>query len=127
MTTPKISRRAEKHNTQCALIVFAISIIEGLLEGLYSGFNKEVPLLAAVALGFAFIWATYIWVKADAAKRQIRLPFDFGTFMYVFWPIIGTWYMYKSRGITGIYWIAIIVISFLASRWIGNILIWMVI
>ncbi len=63
---------------------------------------------SAVA-GFAALVASYLfsasiatWIVSDAQRRRFSLPYDFGSLVFIAWPIFGALYVFSSRGIKGI-------------------------
>jgi hypothetical protein len=41
------------------------------------------------------------WVMCDSARRGIPRPFVFGLLLFIFWPILAPWHVFKTRGWRG--------------------------
>ena len=74
----------------CLLIIY-------LHQGLGSPPGRAASA-AALAL-YLFPSCMAMWVFADARRRQHTLPFDFGAFVFFFWPVVVPAYLFKTRGL----------------------------
>jgi len=55
------------------------------------------PEASTVLLRVAYALAISIWVSADARKRRQSLPYDFDAFLLFAWPVVGPFYLWKTR------------------------------
>ena len=74
--------------------------------------GKDLSLSTDTLWGIAFLITTVFWAYYDADRGDFNKPFDFGLFIYVFWPIAFPWYLVKTRGAEG------------ALMFLGFILLW---
>jgi len=57
-----------------------------------------IPALAAL-LAAAFLPSSIaLWVLADARQRHRTVPYDFGTFVFIAWPVLVPIYLFTTRG-----------------------------
>jgi hypothetical protein len=40
-----------------------------------------------------------LWVVADARERRQWKLYDFGSFVFFFWPVIASMYLFQTRGL----------------------------
>jgi hypothetical protein len=82
-----------------AVTVFIIGAFVATVEGLCVGLRVESPpsvdLLSRLTLFCALAW----WIHQDSRKRQFPWPYDMGFFLYIAWPFILPYYLFKTRGI----------------------------
>ena len=62
----------------------------------------------ATAEGIALLWRFEFsliltwWMRAERFVRRFNVPFEFDAFVFFAWPILATYYMYKTRGRRGL-------------------------
>ncbi len=67
----------------------------GIAGSIYGLLDVE-PSAQVTILGFMIVWfAMGAWLPADAARHQVVLPFDWGYFIAIGWPIL--WLSYALR------------------------------
>lgn len=57
------------------------------------GFPALVALLAEILLPSSIA----LWVLADARRRHRALPYDFGSFIFLAWPVLVPIYLFHTR------------------------------
>lgn len=83
-----------------ALIILSISLIFSV-EQFYMGLNEvESPdrLYTIWTILFAVLIA--LWSDKDRVGRD--WPFEYGFFVYLFWPVVLPYYLFKTRGVDGL-------------------------
>lgn len=60
----------------------------------HHGKSGLLAWLAAVLLPSSIA----LWVVADARKRRLSVPYDFGTFVLMTWPVAALIYLFYTRG-----------------------------
>ena len=104
-----------KNNTNLYIYLLCfVSFCLGVLEVAVNLLGKEVSASTNSVWGVVFFITTILWAYYDADKSDFVKPFDFGLFIYVFWPVAFPWYLIKTRGIDG----ALMYIGFIVL-WIG--------
>jgi len=73
-----------------------------------AGIPERAELASSVALSLVIA----SWVVADARKRGRQLCYDFDSFLYFAWPIVGPVYLFQTRGF----------LAFLTLLWFAGIL-----
>ncbi len=82
------------------LLIFAslLSVVEIILNIQ----EKELSTSTQAIWDVMFFISTIFWAYYDADRKNFEKPFDFGFFIYVFWPVAFPWYLIKTRGIEGV-------------------------
>jgi hypothetical protein len=42
------------------------------------------------------------WVQADRRDRDFSVPYEFDAFVFLAWPVVVPYYLYRSRGRRGL-------------------------
>ena len=66
--------------------------------GLYTARGIEPPGLFEMLYSLCFLWIIGWWLQRDSRKRGFKLVYDMGFFLYIAWPIIMPYYLFKTRG-----------------------------
>lgn len=82
--------------------LFGLSILVTIVEFLSNLKGNELSLLAQSSWAFVFFFLTFLWVYYDADRDDFEKPFDFGFFIYLFWPFVLPWYFITTRGSEGV-------------------------
>ena len=109
---------SQRFNAVC-FILFLASF--GMIEGFYSNVplsNQQTQLLSALS-AFGVIWSSTLWLKGDAQKHNIKLPFDIGLLLWVFWPFPHIWYLFKQRGFRAVDVVLGACFAFLGAAFLG--------
>lgn len=101
-----------KHLVLITLFLSAIGI--GITEVLLNSKGDLVSNSTQTLWALIFFILTIAWTMADAKTNDFEKPFDYGFFLYIFWPIAFPYYLYATRGIDGL----VLFIGFI-SLWIG--------
>jgi hypothetical protein len=59
--------------------------------------------------------AIALWVVADAQRRGRNTLYDFGSFVFFFWPIIAPIYLFQMRGLRAFGTIGLFLAVFFAA------------
>jgi len=73
------------------------------------GISGRAQMAANVALSLVIA----SWVLADARKRGRRLCYDYDSFVYFAWPVVGPVYLFQTRG-----WRALLTLLCFAAIWL---------
>jgi hypothetical protein len=66
--------------------------------GFYIARGASLPPAFVLLYPFAFLWAVGWWLRSDSRKRGVAWVFDMGLFLYVAWPFVLPYYLFKTRG-----------------------------
>lgn len=86
------------------LIIFTLLTISAVYSGAEvlmsiqgSGSSTSTMLLWTVV--FAVLVA--LWVQTDAEFRHKEIPFEYSSFVFLFWPPVLAYYLVKTQGFRG--------------------------
>ena len=57
-----------------------------------------LPAIAAEIASLLFVASVALWVVADARRCGWSLPYDYASFVFVFWPLFAIIYVISARG-----------------------------
>jgi len=63
---------------------------------------RETELLCS----FEFRFILALWVSFDRRTRDLIVPFEFDAFVFFAWPFVLPWYLYRTRGWSGLLYAA---------------------
>lgn len=78
--------------------VFLIAFIFGLYGGMAVPMRPYADLFAGLALQLGIA----IWLDGDIRRRGYRPAFDSKTFLFFAWPVVGPYYLFRTRGWKGL-------------------------
>lgn len=74
--------------------VFLIRFIEGLYQGMGIGMGPIVQLWESLLIPLGIVF----WLHRDMRLRRYHPAFDSRTFLFVAWPLVGPYYLFRTRG-----------------------------
>ena len=74
--------------------MFFIGFVYGLYYGMWVEMNPYVDLCAALALPLGIVF----WLHRDMRLRNYHPAFDSRTFLFFAWPLVGPYYLFRTRG-----------------------------
>ena len=78
--------------------MFAVSILSALFDGLFYWFHAGKESTTTIIAGALCIYLMALWIKEDSKDHpEITRPFDYGFFVYLFWPIYFPYYLWRTR------------------------------
>ena len=95
-----------------AAIAASYSVLEVLLvkKGIYSSSGTATLWTIVFAILVAF------WTQADAKERKIEPPYEYSFFVFLFWPVVLPYHLFKTRGIEGlVQFFGFVALAFLPS------------
>jgi hypothetical protein len=83
-------------------LLYIFVVLTQLATGSYLASGLEPPGFFTFAYGLAFLWIVGWWLRTDSRERGIGWVFDMGLFLYIAWPLVIPYYLFKSRGARGL-------------------------
>ncbi len=80
-----------------ALSIFCTTAVYQLYR--FIGQPNGMPAISALAAYYLLPAAIALWVVGDAQRRGRSTLYDFGSFVFVFWPVIAPIYLFETRGL----------------------------
>lgn len=81
------------------VIISAFIFVTQVINGFYALYDMTPPGAFVLMNIFGLLWLVGDWLKKDCKKHNIEWVFDMGFFLYIFWPILIPFYLFKTRGI----------------------------
>ena len=102
------------------VLLYLFVLLTQIAAGGYQASGLEPPASYTFIYTCGFLWVVGWWLRTDSRKRGIGWVFDMGLFLYVAWPFVLPYYLFKSRGVR-----AVLVILGFAAVYIGGALLGM--
>src|SRR5919112_4206686 len=106
-------RRFLSQLTAPTIVLYVFLFITQFTNGIYDASGVEPPPAYHVLYPLGLLWAVGWWLMRDSRKRGVKWVFDMGLFLYLAWPIIMPYYLFKTRGVKGFLTIFIFVAAYL--------------
>lgn len=74
--------------------MFLVGFIYGLYWGMGFGMGPYVQIWAGLTIQFGIVF----WLHRDMRLRGYHPAFDSRTFLFVAWPVVGPYYLFRTRG-----------------------------
>ncbi len=104
------------------VLTFILGAVFGFSNGLYAGLQRETPgALEAVQLLLLF-WSLGWWIQKDSRTRDIDSPTDLGFFLWIAWPIVLFYHLFRTRRLKALLLIAGYLAVFLTAVIAGVVL-----
>jgi hypothetical protein len=101
MITPHVNRRAPSILRSLIPLV-ALTTLYSITLSVCTAYGIKIPSSIQLLWLFGFSLMLTWWVRAGSRSRDLRLPYEFGTFVFFAWPIVVPYYSYRSRGCKGL-------------------------
>jgi hypothetical protein len=101
------------------LLLWLFMLISQIAAGVYAGFEVE-PSGGFVTLQYVVLfWLVGDWLMKDNRQHHIDWVFDMGFFLYLAWPLIIPFYLFKTRGVKALLIIAGFIAGYLGAWFLG--------
>jgi hypothetical protein len=83
-----------------AALLYVLVVFAQAAAGVYTARGLELPPGFRLLYAAGLMWAMARWLRADARGRGVDWVWvlDLGIFLYVAWPFIMPYYLFKTRG-----------------------------
>lgn len=96
-------------------MLYALVGIAQVASGFYAAVGVDGPPAFGTLYPLALLWAAGLWLRADGRERGVRWVLDMGLFLYIAWPFLMPYYLFKTRGARGLVLVAAFVAYFGAA------------
>ena len=79
------------------LLLWVYAVALGIAAG-FSPSDGRLSYRADMVSRLAFSFVIASWVIHDAHKRGRKLCYDFDSFLFFLWPVVGTVHLFRTRG-----------------------------
>jgi hypothetical protein len=88
------------HDTTLQVAVMA-AIFAAAVTALYVVAGIDPHPMVELFLGAGPLIAVILWLQKDAHRTGVGAVHDWGLFLWLAWPFVLPWYVFKSRGVGG--------------------------
>jgi len=130
-TSPQVPNIDEEtRNTPCkissaALVVLVFIAISQLAAGIYIGVGLEPSGRFTLLQHLVLFWLVGDWLLKDNRRHHIAWVFDMGFFLYLAWPLIIPFYLFKTRGFKALWSMLGVIGLYFGAALIGMLASWL--
>jgi len=88
---------------QCLIPLVVLTAIFSVGSSLVTVHSLGTPGPAELLWTFEFRLVLAWWVRIDRRIRGLSVPFEFDAFVFFVWPFIVPYYLYRTRGMRGLF------------------------
>jgi hypothetical protein len=104
------------------VLTFVVGASFGFTQGLYAALQLEEPGAMPFVQKILFIWSIGWWIQKDSRTRGIGWPTDLGFFLWIAWPIVLFFHLFRTRRLKALLLIAGYFAVFLTAAIAGVVL-----
>lgn len=101
------------------VLLYSFLFITQVVNGIYLSADIELPPAYTFLYPLSLLWIIGWWLQKDSRRRNVQWVFDMGLFLYIAWPFIMPYYLFKTRGIKALLIILAFVITYLGAAMMG--------
>jgi hypothetical protein len=101
--------------TTPAVLLYIFIVVTQFAYGIYVARNAAPPPAFTLLYPFCFLWVIGWWLMRDSRVHNVKWVFDMGLFLYIAWPFIMPYYLFKTRGARGFVTILIFGAAYLGA------------
>ena len=94
-------------------------VVTQLVAGLYFAGEIDPPPAYALLYPLTLLWVIGWWMRRDCRGRGVAWVLDMGLFLYMAWPFVMPYYLFKTRGLRALLpvgaFVAVYLLAFLAG------------
>ncbi|MBC7930130.1 MAG: hypothetical protein H7Z38_06125 [Rubrivivax sp.] len=105
-------------------LLYVFVVFEAAIFGLYFARGMETPPAYPLLRAVGLIWLTGSWIRQDSRKHGVGWVWisDIGLFLYITWPFVVLYYLFKTRGARAFLTLLIFFGVYLAAMAVGAML-----
>lgn len=100
------------------LLCFFLLIVQ-IANSFYLARGVEPSPAFDLLYALGFLWLIGWWLKEDSRRYGVKWVYDMGLFLYLAWPFVIPYYLFKTRGVKALITILSFAGIFMATYMIG--------
>jgi hypothetical protein len=80
-------------------LLYLFVLVTQFIFGLYGARGVDPPGSYRLLYALAFLWLFGWWLQQDSRQHRFKWVYDLGLFLYIAWPVIIPYYLFKTRGV----------------------------
>jgi hypothetical protein len=101
--------------TSPTALLYIYLVITQMIAGFYLARGIELPPTYIYLYPLGLIWIIGWWLERDSRRHGVAWVFDMGLFLYIAWPFIMLYYLFKTRGVRALFVILAFVAIYLGA------------
>ncbi|HVG34070.1 MAG TPA: hypothetical protein VM911_13360 [Pyrinomonadaceae bacterium] len=101
--------------TSPTALLYIYLVITQMISGFYLSRDVELPATYIYLYPLGLIWIIGWWLEKDSRRHGVSWVFDMGLFLYIAWPFIMLYYLFKTRGVRALFTILAFVAIYLGA------------
>ena len=102
-----------------SLVVLLTVAINQTATGFYRATGTESPPLSDLLGKISLFWGLGWWIRDDSRKRHFAWVYDLGFFLYLAWPVVAPYYLFKTRGVRALVTIGVFILVIIGAYLFG--------
>jgi hypothetical protein len=95
-------------------LLYIYLVITQVIAGFYLARGRAEPATYTFLYPLGLLWIIGWWLERDSRKQGVAWVFDMGLFLYIAWPFVILYHLFKTRG-----WRALLVILAFGAIYLG--------
>lgn len=88
------------------VLTFVVGAVFVFTNGLYSSLQLETPAALSLLQKILHLWIFGWWIQRDSRAGGVSCPYDLGFFLWIAWPLVLFYHLFRTRG-----WKALLLIA----------------
>ncbi len=101
------------------VVFFIVAALTSFSDGFYPGLGVDQPGSLMILNRISLIWALGWWMLSDSRLRRFSLIYDIGFFLLLVWPLLVSYYLFKTRGVKAFIVIGVFVLVYFGAFVVG--------
>jgi hypothetical protein len=80
-------------------LLYIYLVITQIIAGVYLTREAEPPPIYTFLYPFGLLWIVGWWLQKDSRRHGVAWVYDMGFFLFMAWPFIMPYYLFKTRGV----------------------------
>jgi hypothetical protein len=85
--------------TSPTTLLYLFLVVTQVIGGIYLLRRAGQPPAYTFLRPLGLLWAIGWWLQKDSREHGIAWVYDMGLFLYMAWPLIMPYYLFKTRGV----------------------------
>ncbi len=105
--------------TSPTALLYIFLVITQAISGIYLSHDVEPPQSFTLLYSLGLLWLMGWWLQKDSRKHNVKWVMDMGLFLFIAWPFVLLYYLFKTRGVKALLTILAFVGAYVGAYVIG--------
>jgi hypothetical protein len=103
-------------------VFYGFFVVTQIVKGVYAARGIEPSPAFDLLYWVACLWVVGWWMRQDSRRRGVGWVFDMGFYLFIAWPLVLPYYLFKTRGARAILAILAFIAVCVAALVLGGVL-----